>query len=327
VNTVCPASHYLRFSEQPREMIEAELHVIGGKHSGQVIPLNRRKFLIGRESDCQLRPNSELVSRHHCVFSIDEYAVRLRDLGSTNGTTVNGERIVKEVTLIAGDRCVVGNLEFEFRVLSPAKNSGEETVVTGTETVMELAQEQAAAQNAETPPPAAAPEAPVSPTATQQIPVMDQPMTAIGDTTVINQPVMMPGQTPYQPMMPQPMPGYPGQAYGGYPYQPQPGMMPGQMPGYPQPGMMPGQMSGYPQQAPAAPVAPIPLAPDPAPALDQPSDPGVAAPAVSLPDPAETGAVDPPPKPAEEAKTGDAPAADNNPAADIIRQYTQRRPG
>jgi len=305
-------------------MIEAELHVIGGKHSGQVIPLNLRKFLIGRESDCQLRPNSELVSRHHCVFSIDEYAVRLRDLGSTNGTTVNGERIVKEVTLVAGDRCVVGNLEFEFRVLSPAKSNGEETVMTGTETVME----QAAAQNAEALPAEPAAEEPVSPAATQQIPAMDQPMTAIGDTTVINQPVMMPGQTPYQPMMPQPLPGYPGQAYGGYPYQPQPGMMPG----YPQPGMMHGQMSGYPQQAPAAPVAPIPLAPDPAPALDPPSDPGIAdaasaSPEVSLPDPSETGAVDPAPKPAAEEKKDEAPAPDNNPAADIIRQYTQRRPG
>ena len=60
-----------RFWEQPKEMIEAELHVVGGKHSGQVIPLNRRKFLIGREGDCQLRPNSELVSRHHCVFGMD----------------------------------------------------------------------------------------------------------------------------------------------------------------------------------------------------------------------------------------------------------------
>ena len=113
-------------------MIEAELHVIGGKHSGQVIPLNRRKFLIGRETDCQLRPNSELVSRHHCVFAIDEFSVRLRDLGSTNGTTVNGERLVKETTLSRGDRVVVGNLEFEYRVPNLSSVAGEETVVSGT---------------------------------------------------------------------------------------------------------------------------------------------------------------------------------------------------
>jgi predicted component of type VI protein secretion system len=298
-------------------MIEAELHVIGGKHSGQVIPLNRRKFLIGRESDCQLRPNSELVSRHHCVFSIDDYAVRLRDLGSTNGTTVNGQRIVKEVTLVAGDRCVVGNLEFEFRVLSPATAAGDEAVVSGTETVMEIS----SASDAQGAPQAPAPPQSVPGAATQQLPVMDQMSPVNGDTTVINQPVMMPGQTPYQPMMPQPMGGFPGQAYGGYPYQPMP-MYPQ---GYPQQPMMPGQMPpGYHQPAPAVPMPPIPLA------GESSSDAGVAAPEVSLPDPSQTGASPPVPKPAAPDAGGGSKPSDGdstNAAADIIRQYTQRRPG
>jgi len=77
-------------------MISAELKVVGGKHAGQVIPLNRRKFLIGREQDCQLRPNSEMVSRHHCVFSLDDFSVRLREKGSTNGNLVKGERNQRE---------------------------------------------------------------------------------------------------------------------------------------------------------------------------------------------------------------------------------------
>ena len=94
-------------------MISVELHVIGGKHSGQVISLDRKKFLIGREADCQLRPNSELVSRHHCAFSVDDFSVRLRDLGSTNGTLVNGDRIRKDVVLQPNDLVVVGNLEFK----------------------------------------------------------------------------------------------------------------------------------------------------------------------------------------------------------------------
>lgn len=285
-------------------MIEAELHVIGGKHSGQVIPLNRRKFLIGRESDCQLRPNSELVSRHHCVFGIDEYSVRLRDLGSTNGTTVNGQRIVKETTLVAGDRIVVGNLEFEFRVLNPASGTGDETVVSNAETVMEMS-----ASGADS----AAPPTGQPQETTQPAPVpVDQPQPATGDTTVIAQQPMIPGQAPYQPVMPQQM-GYPGQMYGGYPYQPQQ-PMPMYPYGYPQ--QFQPMMPGYPQQPP--PVAPAQPAPS--------ETSGAAVPEVSLPDPAQTGAVDESPKAAgggSSADSGDSTSA----AADIIRQYTQRRPG
>ena len=94
-------------------MLQAELKILGGKHLGKLIPLNVKKFLVGREQDCHLRPNSDLVSRHHCVFSIDDYAVRLRDLGSTNGTLVNGKNIRGEVMLKAGDRISIGKLELE----------------------------------------------------------------------------------------------------------------------------------------------------------------------------------------------------------------------
>ena len=73
--------------------MQAELKVIGGKQQGSVIPLTMKKFLIGREKDCHLRPNNDLISRHHCVLTVDEFTVRVRDLGSTNGTLVNSERI------------------------------------------------------------------------------------------------------------------------------------------------------------------------------------------------------------------------------------------
>ncbi|MEX0715762.1 MAG: FHA domain-containing protein [Planctomycetaceae bacterium] len=101
-------------------MLQAELKVIGGAQAGHVIRLKPGKFLIGREPDCQLRPKSELVSRHHCAFAIDEYVLRVRDLGSTNGTFVNGERIRGQVLLQAEDRVRVGSLEFEVRLEQPS---------------------------------------------------------------------------------------------------------------------------------------------------------------------------------------------------------------
>jgi len=295
-------------------MIGAELHVIAGKHTGQVIPLNRKKFLIGREQDCQLRPNSELVSRHHCIFSVDDYSVRLRDLGSTNGTRVNGERILKEVVLSAGDNIVVGSLEFTLKLNEVAESdvvadsgagtaANQETVIaSGSERLSEVGIQQPTA----TQPAAPAPAKPTSNVPPQGI---DQGV-GTGDTTVISQPAMLPGQQPYQPMMPQMGYGYPGQMYGGFPYQPQMPMFPG----YPQP-MMPPGMPGYPQQQPQ--MQPQPGA-------------GTATqevPQVALPDPAETGAKDDAPvKGSGGSQKGDTQQSTG--AADaIIKKHQQRRPG
>jgi pSer/pThr/pTyr-binding forkhead associated (FHA) protein len=80
--------------------MEAHFTVISGPFRGQTFQIPRGKFIIGREPDCQLFIDSNFVSRHHCVLLMDDYTVRIRDLGSKNGTYVNrdlaptGERIL-----------------------------------------------------------------------------------------------------------------------------------------------------------------------------------------------------------------------------------------
>lgn len=58
---------------------------------------NRTTLTVGRAPDCYLRlPNdlaNGMVSRHHCVFDINPPEIRVRDLGSRNGTFVNGRLI------------------------------------------------------------------------------------------------------------------------------------------------------------------------------------------------------------------------------------------
>src|SRR5262249_15881764 len=71
------------------------------------------------------------VSRHHCVFTVDDFTVRLRDLGSTNGTFVNGERIQGQVVLKAGDHVVVGKLSFEMVVRQAAEVAASKRAATG----------------------------------------------------------------------------------------------------------------------------------------------------------------------------------------------------
>lgn len=112
-------------------MLCTALKVIEGKHSGKIIPLEVGKFIIGREHDCHLRPNSEMISRHHCVFQADEFTVRLRDLGSTNGTFVNGKRIQTDTVLQDGDTVHVGKLAFQVAI----KHVEADVVETSTSTI------------------------------------------------------------------------------------------------------------------------------------------------------------------------------------------------
>jgi predicted component of type VI protein secretion system len=96
--------------------MEVKLVVANGKQAGQVIAVNSAKFIIGRNEDCQLRPQSHLVSRKHCAILTEEDSAILEDLGSTNGTFVNGEKLEGRRKLKGGDRIKVGLLEVDVRL-------------------------------------------------------------------------------------------------------------------------------------------------------------------------------------------------------------------
>ncbi|MGH1342742.1 MAG: FHA domain-containing protein [Nannocystales bacterium] len=72
---------------------------------------------IGRDDTADLTVPFEGVSRRHAEVTIRAGTASLRDLGSTNGTAVNGSEI-SEVVLESGDRIQLGSAEFEFRVES-----------------------------------------------------------------------------------------------------------------------------------------------------------------------------------------------------------------
>jgi pSer/pThr/pTyr-binding forkhead associated (FHA) protein len=93
--------------------MEVQFKVLVGANAGQLIKVPGPKFFIGRSEDCHIRPRSDLVSRHHCVIIQEGAYLAVRDFGSKNGTIVNGARVVGEQELKAGDKLVVGPLEFE----------------------------------------------------------------------------------------------------------------------------------------------------------------------------------------------------------------------
>jgi pSer/pThr/pTyr-binding forkhead associated (FHA) protein len=112
--------------------MELTLKVVSGKNAGQKLRIPAPKFLIGRGEDCQLRPNSDLVSRHHCILFVGDSGAAVRDLNSRNGTFVNDERIKTDTPLRAGDRLKIGHLTFEVRLKATEAADGSQSAIANT---------------------------------------------------------------------------------------------------------------------------------------------------------------------------------------------------
>lgn len=69
------------------------------------------RFVVGRSPSAQLSLDDGLVSRQHAVLTVTPVSVIVEDLGSRNGTLVNGTRIQGAVQLAAGDRIKIGSQE------------------------------------------------------------------------------------------------------------------------------------------------------------------------------------------------------------------------
>jgi pSer/pThr/pTyr-binding forkhead associated (FHA) protein len=76
------------------------------------IPIGESEFLIGRGPDCDLRLPVSSVSRHHCLLHVTQDSVSVTDLGSANGTFVNGQRVRSQMALQSGDLLGVGTCQF-----------------------------------------------------------------------------------------------------------------------------------------------------------------------------------------------------------------------
>jgi adenylate cyclase len=70
-----------------------ELIPIGG---GDTIPLLKEKLLVGRRESCDIRLRFDNVSAHHCQLFLEQGYWFVKDLGSRNGTKVNGKRVSRK---------------------------------------------------------------------------------------------------------------------------------------------------------------------------------------------------------------------------------------
>jgi MoxR-like ATPase len=95
------------------------LRIITADGNQRSFPLTAPRCTIGRSSDCDLHLEADGLSRHHaCVYNTDGQW-RVQDMGSSNGTTLNG-RAIDDNTIGTGDTIKIGNLSIVFDGDEPA---------------------------------------------------------------------------------------------------------------------------------------------------------------------------------------------------------------
>src|SRR6266480_3912300 len=108
--------------------MQVNLKVLAGPYKGRIFTFGQHdSFLIGRTKDAHLcLSDDRFFSRHHCLLEINPPRSFLRDLGSTNGTFVNGER-VREAFLKNGDRIQGGETLLQVEVTTADPHQQAET--------------------------------------------------------------------------------------------------------------------------------------------------------------------------------------------------------
>lgn len=107
-----PRSAGNHYPGRPR-LVVAGSHPGTGMETGSTYELQTPVTLLGRGTDCDLRMVDPGVSRHHCELRVEDAQVVLVDLGSTNGTLVNGQPM-RHVVLTDGTNVTLGRTTMVF---------------------------------------------------------------------------------------------------------------------------------------------------------------------------------------------------------------------
>jgi pSer/pThr/pTyr-binding forkhead associated (FHA) protein len=91
-----------------------ELVVLEGPDAGRSFALTAQS-VIGRDPTATVHLTDEEVSRRHAIVNLGEGSITIEDLGSFNGTHMNGGKISDETPLGTGDRIRVGQTVLELR--------------------------------------------------------------------------------------------------------------------------------------------------------------------------------------------------------------------
>jgi len=117
-----------------------QLILAQGSRAGVKAGIQEGYYMIGRHAECQIRPKSRSVSRRHCLIHHQPDGVRVLDLGSKSGTTVNGNRLVtlQWIDVAHGDQLRCGKVAFDISIQTtpvtvPADAEEPTVMATSTE--------------------------------------------------------------------------------------------------------------------------------------------------------------------------------------------------
>lgn len=96
--------------------MQVKMLVVQGRPAGKSLVFPHGEYYFGRGAECQVRPNSDWVSRQHCLLRVTADEAFIRDLGSRNGTLINGKLVTHEHQLKHGDHVQIGPLVFEVQL-------------------------------------------------------------------------------------------------------------------------------------------------------------------------------------------------------------------
>lgn len=113
----------------PEAAAEWALVAYAGAALGRIFPIQPGQTILGRAPDVQVALLDSEVSRHHARLTLEGGRLLLEDLGSTNGTLVNGVAVREPAVLQAGDRLSLGGHVLKVVALDPLERAFHETLL------------------------------------------------------------------------------------------------------------------------------------------------------------------------------------------------------